>query len=230
MQIKFILIVILILFKNTQEGPAFLACELACSNTCAPFSVLGLPGLAAYMACMTPCTALCLGTCFSSTTRILTVKENLYFLNEIGNIKADDYVVTLNSQNEKIITKVLRNLEEKGNFDFISITTEKSHQIEVTPDHGFIVFDKISGKLNLLKAKNLKLGDELIVSGNLSKINSIEHTTRTEKWTLETTEGTVLANEIYVSTICKQDMDQTLDFELAMKEWKQNHKNLINRI
>jgi len=224
---KFILIVILVLFKNIQAGPAFIACEVACSNMCAPFAVLGLPGLVAYMACMTPCTALCVGTCFSSTTTILTVKENLYFLNDIENIKAGDYVATLNSQNEKIITKVLRNFEEKGNFHFIAITTEKSHQIEVTPDHGLIVFDKTSDKLNLLKAKDLKLGDELIVSGNLLKINRIEHTIRREKWTLETTEGTVLANEIYVSTICTEDLDQSLPLELVMNEWKQNHKNLI---
>ena len=53
-------------------GPAFLACELACSEACWPFWLIPGPGLIAYMACMTPCTALCIGSCFSYNTNIIT--------------------------------------------------------------------------------------------------------------------------------------------------------------
>jgi hypothetical protein len=216
---------VLLLSNKVEAGPAMPACLAMCHTMCFPL----LPGGITYAECMALCTPGCYISCFSNETKIDVIFEGDKNSKYISDIKVGDMVITYNNGLLEP-TKVIRNIKTEGEFEVLKITTQDinniSHieKLEVTPEHG-LVFSRDSGVLTIKTAKLTEPGDIMVdAMGNMMSVTSIEQNKMTEKYTLETQKGTVLASNIFVTTICSEEISNKEQlFGLVMDEWSQKH-------
>jgi hypothetical protein len=62
------------------------------------------------------------------------------------------------------------------------------------------------------------------------KIKNIKYLSIKDRYILETLDGTVIANNIYVSTICDDMIDEKRNADDLLKEWTHKHEKLYNEI
>jgi hypothetical protein len=146
----------------------------------------------------------------------------------IGAIVSGDILLTM-KDGKSFWTKVLRNIKTDGEFKFLQITTKNmidgtTKKIQVTPEHGLILLSD-QGVKTIDSARNARVGDKIIaMNGDTLDIVSIFNTVLNEKYTLETIEGTVLASDLFVTTICSGEIagGERL-FEETMNNWRLKH-------
>lgn len=217
--------VLLLLPGKTDAGPAMPACLALCTSICAPLT----PGGLTVAACMALCTPGCFVSCFSNQT-VVNVSVNGENINKyIDEVNAGDMVLTY-SNGEPEYTKVLRNQKTEGSFEGVKITaqnlqnTSQIEHLEVTLEHG-LVFSHASGPMTVNTAAHTQVEDTLIGSnGSRLSVISIEKSILYAKYTLETYEGTVLASNVFVTTLCSEEVagGERL-FDLAMEDWHARH-------
>lgn len=210
-------------------GPGGPACFVLCAEVCAPSGIAGVGYFACYAACIPPCFA---GTCMSNET-LITAKEGEQPVSKyIEDIKGGDTILTLKNE-EQYWTKVLRNIKTEGSFEFVQITAQSlgntSHikKIQVTPEHG-LIFLNSNNPMTIDTAEHVEIGDRLPdATGDIFSVVEISRTTLDTKYTLETCEGTVLASDFYVTTVCNEVVagGEHL-FGSTMNEWQSNHSFL----
>ena len=61
-------------------------------------------------------------------------------------------------------------------------------------------------------------------------IKNIKSLKLENKYILETEDGTVIANNIYVSTICDDMIDEKINSDDLLNYWKDMHKELYQKI
>ena len=61
----------------------------------------------------------------------------------------------------------------------------------------------------------------------VKKINNLQIK---DKYILETEDGTVIANNIYVSTICDDMIDEKINSDDLLKQWKDKHERIYNKL
>ena len=61
-------------------------------------------------------------------------------------------------------------------------------------------------------------------------IKDVKYLSIKNKYILETQDGTVMANNIYVSTICDDMIDEKMNSDDLIKYWKEKHSYLYNKI
>ena len=219
-----ILLTLITLFflPSTKSGAAFL---MGCP-ACAPLCVI--PFNPACDACIL---ALCVigpitTACFSSDTTISKIEEGYIKNVPIYDLKENDIVL---ANNENKLTKIVRNVKSEGLFDFTQIILESKKVLTVTNEHGIIVLDD---KLNkkIIRADNLKDGQKLITLKGTEVIKKINNLKLKDKYILETSDGTVIANNIYVSTICDDMIDEKINSDDLIKQWKNKHEKIYNKI
>ena len=219
-----ILLTLITLFflPSTKSGAAFL---MGCP-ACAPLCVI--PFNPACDACIL---ALCVigpitTACFSSATTISKIEEGYIKNVPIYDLKENDIVL---ANNENKLTKIVRNVKSEGLFDFTQIILESKKVLTVTNEHGIIVLDD---KLNkkIIRADNLKEGQKLITLKGTEVIKKINNLKLKDKYILETSDGTVIANNIYVSTICDDMIDEKINSDDLIKQWKNKHEKIYNKI
>ena len=210
----------LIFLPSTKSGAAFL---MGCP-ACAPLCVI--PFNPACDACIL---ALCVigpitTACFSSDTKISTIEDGQIKEVSIYELKENDIVL---ANNEHKFTKVVRNVKSEGVFDYIQIILESGKELTVTNEHGVIVLDEKSNK-RVIKANHLKEGQVLITLEGQEIIKRINNLRIKDKYILETLDGTVIANNIYVSTICDDVIDEEINADDLIQQWKNKHKKMYN--
>ena len=99
----------------------------------------------------------------------------------------------------------------------------------ITNEHGIIIYDDDSN-IRIIKANNLKIGQKLITLDGPEMIKNIKSLKLENKYILETEDGTVIANNIYVSTICDDMIDETINSDDLLKHWKDKHEKLYQKI
>ena len=99
--------------------------------------------------------------------------------------------------------------------------------MSVTNEHGVIVLDEKSNK-RVIKANNLKEGQMLITLEGPEVIKRINNLRIKDKYILETLDGTVIANNIYVSTICDDMIDEDMNADDLIQQWKNKHEKMYN--
>lgn len=139
-------------------------------------------------------------------------------------MKENDIVL---ANNEHKFTKVVRNVKSEGVFDYIQIILESGKELTVTNEHGVIVLDEKSNK-RVIKANHLKEGQVLITLEGQEIIKRINNLRIKDKYILETLDGTVIANNIYVSTICDDVIDEEINADDLIQQWKNKHKKMYN--
>jgi len=136
-----------------------------------------------------------------------------------------DYITTFNITTGKIFTPVTRNFKAEGSFHFVEIALAHGvHTVNVTDEHLMVVGR--GDHLQLEQAKSVLVGDKMITSnGGMEVVTSTRSFILTEKWILETKEGSALLNDVQMTTICDDNFDALpKDYETAMHIWTVAHK------
>ena len=162
--------------------------------------------------------------CFSPDTTISKLENGEIKEVSIYELKENDLVL---ANNENKFTKVVRNVKSEGIFDYIQIILESGKELTVTNEHGVIVIDEESNR-RVIKARNLREGQVVITLEGPEIIKRINNLKIKDKYILETLDGTVIANNIYVSTICDDMIDEKIKADDLIQHWKNKHENMYN--
>ena len=202
-----------------KSGAALAVCP-ACATVCIiPFNPLCI------LCIISNCIAGPIVTaCFSPDTTISKLENGEIKEVSIYELKENDLVL---ANNENKFTKVVRNVKSEGIFDYIQIILESGKELTVTNEHGVIVIDEESNR-RVIKARNLREGQVVITLEGPEIIKRINNLKIKDKYILETLDGTVIANNIYVSTICDDMIDEKIKAEDLIQHWKNKHENMYN--
>lgn len=216
------LALISLLFIPIMKSCSSLAVCPACASVCIiPFNP----------ACIACVASLCVfgpvfTACFDPETKISKYEKGQIINVYINEIKKND-IVLANNLNK--FTRVVRNIKSEGIFNYTQIILESGEILTVTNEHGVIILDNKLDK-KIMKAINLKEGQALITLKGQEKIKNIKYLSIKDKYILETLDGTVIANNIYVSTICEDVIDEKRNADDLLKQWKYKHEKLYNKI
>ena len=202
-----------------KSGAALAVCP-ACATVCIiPFNPLCI------LCIISNCIAGPIVTaCFSPDTTISKLENGEIKEVSIYELKENDLVL---ANNENKFTKVVRNVKSEGIFDYIQIILESGKELTVTNEHGVIVIDEESNR-RVIKARNLREGQVVITLEGPEIIKRINNLKIKDKYILETLDGTVIANNIYVSTICDDMIDEKIKADDLIQHWKNKHENMYN--
>ena len=164
--------------------------------------------------------------CFSPDTKISTIEDGQIKDVSIYELKKNDLVLANNGNK---LTKVVRNLKSEGIFNYTQIILESGKELTITNEHGVIVLDEEINK-KVIKAANLREGQKLITLKGPEMIKNINNLQIKDKYILETEDGTVIANNIYVSTICDDMIDEKINSDDLLKQWKNKHERIYNKM
>ncbi|WP_440617706.1 Hint domain-containing protein [Cysteiniphilum sp. 6C5] len=225
-------------FSAVYGGPAFAACYGiclgTCATTCAAATGVAMPGCIASCA-SSYCNFLCafagFAACFSPSTKLITKENGVEIEKEVAKIRPNDQIKTM-KEGKPFWTTVVKNTKTEGLFEYTQIKAKSSNnrniQLEVTPNHGVIMLVDNNKTIDI--AKNLVVGDNLLgANGETLSITEINTIFDQNKYTLETAEGSVLASNVFVSTICSDEVaggEQLWDDKL--KDWTQRHKDIYS--
>lgn len=219
---KLLILISLFFLPFIKTGAAFLMGCPACAASCViPFNPI----------CDICILSLCVigpitTACFSPDTTIAKIENDKIIDISINEIQKND-IVLLNNENK--FTKVVRNIKSEGIFDYTQIILESGKKLTITNEHGVIIIDD---KLNkrMIRADNLIEGQKLITLEGPEMIKKINYLQMKDKYILETLDGTVMANNIYVSTICDDMIDEEMNADDLIEQWKNKHSKLYNLI
>lgn len=143
--------------------------------------------------------------CFSANTKMKVIKDSKQFEKLVSEIQNDDMVLTFNGANE-VFAKVLETKKNEGIFEFYEIKLRdekklKTKNISVTGNHIMIVFAEELNDTKLKYACQLKVGEFLRTTEGIFEIYEIEKKMMNDSYQISVENGTVLANDILVSTI-----------------------------
>lgn len=218
----FLLTIISLFFiPMAKTGTLTVAVCPACISVCAvPLNPL-------CWACLIGCGgATAMTGCFDSNTTIYRLEDGQIKDVPIHELKKNDLVL---ADKENGFTKVVKNVKSGGIFDYKQIILESGKELTITYEHVVIVLDDSSNK-RVIRASNLREGQKVITMDGPEVIKKIKDLKIKDKYILETMDGTVIANNIYVSTICDDMIDEGMDADDLLKDWKNKHEGLYNEI
>ena len=138
--------------------------------------------------------------CFSADSKMIVLRDSREYEVVASEIKKDDFVLTLNGA-EKVFTKVKENIKNEGVFQFYIFKIKGGKSLAVTGNHMMIVFGKDQNDIKLKFACQLKVGDLLRTKNGFCEIYEIETKMMNDSYQIIAENGTVLANDILVSTL-----------------------------
>jgi hypothetical protein len=142
--------------------------------------------------------------CFHSNTMIKLLEKDKIINKRISDIHKGDQVLTYDGKN-KIISKVTKNLKNKGLFEFFTIKCKDENlnikTITITGNHTMIIYQKIKHELAFRYANQVKIGDLFITPDGLFEVYEIKKEMMNNSYEMRVEDGTVLANDILVSTL-----------------------------
>ena len=150
------------------------------------------------------CICVCKIFCFHSNTMVKLLEKDKIINKRISDIHKGDQVLTYNGKN-KIISKVTKNLKNKGLFEFFTIKCKDKNsnikKISITGNHTMIIYQQKKHKLAFRYANQVKIGDLFITPDGLFEVYEIKREMMNNSYEMRVENGTVLANDILVSTL-----------------------------
>lgn len=217
-----IALISLIFVPPAQSGAmAAIACPQCASLCLMPLNPLCWACLVAWCGGATVASG-----CFDSDTKIYKIENGQIKGVSIYELKKNDLVLA-NSENK--VTKVVKNVKNEGLFDYKQIILDSGKELTITDEHAVIIVDEGSNK-RIISASNLREGQKVITLDGPEVIKKINELKIKDKYILETMDGTVIANNIYVSTICDDMIDEKMNAEDLLEHWKSKHEGLFNEI
>jgi hypothetical protein len=165
--------------------------------------------------------------CFANDTSIAVFTDDGTVLDKpISAVNIDDEVLTL-VDGQPSRTRVVQNVHSTGSFDFFlfNVTSaDVTTTLKVTPQHGLLLVNKedetgFSLPADVSIGNNMRLRD-----GTTGKVSGINQFIGSERYTLVTTVGTVLASGVLVSTICDEEVHTGLNMDGVMDDWRLRHQ------
>ena len=138
--------------------------------------------------------------CFSVNTKMIVSENGEECIKSVSEIRKGDLVLTFDGK-EKIFTKIIESKKNEGIFEFYEMLLKNGKKISVTGNHTMIVFDKNTKEIKFKYACELKEGDLLRTNDGLFEIMKINNEMMYNSYEISTEKGTVLANDVLVSTI-----------------------------
>lgn len=150
----------------------------------------------------------------------------------ISAVRDGDSVLTM-ADGRPVLTRVIRNIQSSGSFDFFEFEVRSHHTVttlKVTSQHGMLLVDPL-GEMRFALPADVRVGDEMQSSDGsawkVSRIGHFGHFVGVDKFTLETTEGSVLASGLLVSTICEEEINPGTRMDDIMPGWKARHQYTV---
>ena len=160
--------------------------------------------------------------CFDCNTIIKVLENNKIIDKRISQIKEGEQVLTYNGK-KKFFSKVTKNIENKGLFEFFTIKCKdkksNNKMISITGNHTMIVYEKLKHEIIFKYANQVQIGDLFMTSDGLFEVYEINKEMVNNSYEMRVENGTVLANDILVSTLY-----------LEKNEIRKFHQNIINSI
>ena len=142
--------------------------------------------------------------CFHSNTEVQLLEKDKITNKRISDIRKGDLVLTYDGKN-KIFSKVTKNLENKGPFEFFTIKCKDKNlnikMISVTGNHTMILYQKTKNEIAFRYANQVKIGDLFITPDGIFEVFEIKKEMMNNSYEMRVENGTVLANDILVSTL-----------------------------
>jgi len=108
-----------------------------------------------------------------------------------------------------------------GDFKFIKISTIDNITLQVTANHMVVIEER--GIFRVKSVKTLQIGDVLITPTKISVVKGVEEYWGDTKCNLVTEHGTVVAQNIFVTTICEDFGSENSDFNNTISLWRETH-------
>lgn len=160
--------------------------------------------------------------CFHPNTIIQVLEKGKLINKRISQIKKGEQVLSYDGKNQ-ILTKVTQNKENKGLFEFFTIKCKNKNEnikmISITGNHTMIVYEKLKHEIIFKYANQVQIGDLFMTSDGLFEVYEINKEMVNNSYEMRVENGTVLANDILVSTLY-----------LEKNEIRKYHQNIINSI
>lgn len=160
--------------------------------------------------------------CFADDTLVKILDNGKEVIKKVSDIKKDELALVFSGK-EKKYAKVIDNKVTEGEFEFYVVKVKslkdpkKTKELKVTGEHVMITVDD-KKDLKLVLAKELK-GNEIVdTEEGYYQIYEIGKELRKNKYMLSVKGGAVLANGIFVSTICSDNDAKIL--KPTLEEWK----------
>ena len=134
---------------------------------------------------------------------MLLEKDDKIMKKKVSDIKTGDRVLTYNG-GKTILTKVIKNVENKGSYEFYEFKCRNKDSIKsitVTGNHTMIIYSKDNYKIQFKLADQTKIGDLFRTTDGMYEIFEINKKKMNRKYDLKVENGTVLANDILISTL-----------------------------
>ncbi len=146
----------------------------------------------------------CVVVCFHEQTFFNVLeKDDKIMKKQVSDIKTGDRVLTYDG-GKKILTKVVKNVENKGSFEFYEFKCRNKDSIKsitVTGNHTMIIYNKDNNKVQFKSANQVKIGDLFRTVDGMYEIFEINKKRMNRSYELRVENGTVLANDILISTL-----------------------------
>jgi hypothetical protein len=228
--------VALLLLTQCTLVSAGMACYQACLYACLEVGVWAFANPLGIAVGITGCNTVCMVACAcalfippacfaNDTTVAVSAPDGTLHSTPVSAVHAGDQVLTL-VDGRPIVTRVVRNVQSKGSFDFFEFEVRSDHTVstlKVTPQHAMLILDA-SRELRFFVPADVRVGDEMLSSdGSTWNVSGIRRSTGAEKFTLVTSEGSVLASGVLVSTICDEEISSGLKMDDVVEGWKLKH-------
>ncbi len=161
--------------------------------------------------------------CFHELTMI-KVSENDKIKNmQVSEIKTCDKVLTYNG-GKKILTKITKIAKNKGDFEFYEFRCRNKHSniksITVTGNHTMIIYSKNKNEIELKCANQVKINDLFRTSDGMYEIFEINKKIMKNSYELRVEKGTILANDILVSTLYLKYNENVKEYQKLIESSK----------
>ena len=161
--------------------------------------------------------------CFQELTKINVLENDKIIQKQVSQIKNGDKVLTYDG-NKKILTKVLKIKENKGSFEFYEFRCRgkdsKMKTIMVTGNHTMIIYGKEIDDVQFKSASQVKVGDLFRTTDGMFQVYEINRKMMDNSYELRVENGTVLANDILVSTLYLRNNENVKEYQKIIESSK----------
>jgi hypothetical protein len=167
------------------------------------------------------------GICFGNQTTVSVLNGQGIIIDvPIALVQPQDKILTL-MQGKVSEVRVTQNDKYEGEFDFFefeAVSRDNSSRVltvSVTPTHVMILVK--TDTLIFSLPNDIRVGDLFHSHEGVFEVSKIRKYSSSEKYTLVTNEGTLLASGILVSTICEEEIVSGGEVTELLTIWKQKH-------
>ena len=167
--------------------------------------------------------------CFHPNTIIQVLEKDKLINKRISQIRRGEQVLSYEDK-KQILTKVTQNKENKGLFEFFTIKCKNKNEnikmISITGNHTMILYEKLKNEILFKNANKVEIGDLFITSDGIFEVYEIKKEMMNNSYEIRVENGSVLANDILVSTLYLEINEISKYPQKIIKSIEKNIENL----